>query len=102
MLEATKMGKGIEVGKVPDDMAEELEGYTDKRQYPFIKRTGEGEFAVMVHSKPFGKAPLSEEEKEEREKAAEAKKEASRKRRLDAAEAKLKAANEKVKELEED
>ena len=60
---------GEEVYKIPEETGEELEGYFDKRQYPYVKREGENEFVVMVHSKPFGKEPLSKEEIKEREEA---------------------------------
>ena len=93
---------GEEVYKIPEEAGEELEGYFGKRQYPYVKREGEDEFVVMVHSKPFGKDPLSEEEKEEREDAKKKKVQASRKKRLELAERKAEEAKQRVKELKEE
>ena len=93
---------GEEVYKIPEETGEELERYFDKRQYPYVKREGENEFVVMVHSKPFGKEPLSEEEREEREEAKREKKEALREKKLEVAKAKLKEAKEKLRSLEEE
>ena len=93
---------GTKIGDVPKDMAEELEENYSERKFPYIVREEEGEFAIMVHSKPFGGTKLTEEEKEEREEVAKKKKEASRKKRLASAKEKLEAAQEKVDALEED
>lgn len=93
---------GEEVFKIPEKAGEELEGYFDRRQYPYVKREGKDEFVVMVHSKPFGKEPLSEEDKEEREEAKREKKEASRKKKLDSAKAKVDEAKQKLEALKEE
>lgn len=94
------MGQRVYV--IPEESGEELEGFFDKRQYPYVKREGKNEFVVMVHSKPFGKEPLSEEEKEEREAAIKEKKEASRKKRLESAKAKADGAKKKYEALKEE
>ena len=93
---------GEEIGKVPKEMAEELEEYFNKRQYPYVQRMGEDVFAVMVHSKPFGREPLSEEEKEEREEAVKDKKEAARVKRLESAKRKVDEAKQRLEALKEE
>lgn len=93
---------GEKIGSLPKEMAEELEEHYGNRRFPYVVREDENEFAVMVHSKPFGGTRLSDEEKAKREKYKERQKEASRKKKLASAKSKLEEAQEKVDELEED
>ena len=93
---------GEKIYEIPEETGAELEGYFDKRQYPYVKREGKDEFVVMVHSKPFGKAPLSPEELEEREEVKREKKETTKKRKLEVAERKLKEAKDKRDALKEE
>ena len=93
---------GEKVGNVPKDMASELEENYSERRYPYVVREDEGEFAVFVHSKPFGGAKLSDAERKKREKEAKEKKESSHKRRLESAKAKLENIQAKVDALEEE
>lgn len=102
---------GEDVYKIPEETGEELEGYFDERRYPYVKREGKNIFVVMVHSKPFGKEPLSSEEREEREEAKKEKKEerakakkqksaVAQKKKLDFAKAKVENAKQKLEALE--
>lgn len=90
---------GQEIYKIPESTGKELEEYFDKRQYPYVKREGENEFVVMVHSRPFGKEPLSDKEKEERKEAKEEKKEKAYKKKLDNAKRKVAEAKERLEAL---
>lgn len=66
-------GKGIEVSILPQDVGDKLQEFYDGKQFPFVRRMDNGSFVVCVHSRPFGKNPLTAAEIAQREakKAAE-------------------------------